>query len=124
MKIKEWVVSQKELLAIGAIIGTLGVTAAVRGTTWPIRATAPVAAQSRPVVVIDSAVTSQDMRQLQRDISVVAGRIGIVSGTVDALLRVECITNPQKWPQFELAGIRCGELVPSTVQAGRGRRER
>jgi hypothetical protein len=121
VRIREWVVSQKELLAIGAVIGTLSTVAAVKGYPWASSATSPVAAPSQ-FVTVDSSVTRQDVKHLQRDIDEVASRVLVVHNTVDALLRVECITNRQKWEQFELAGIRCGELVPSTVQAGRARK--
>jgi hypothetical protein len=118
MRVREWVVNQKELLAIGAVLGTLSVMAAVRGIQ-STAATAPIAAQSVPVVVLDSSVTRQDVVRLRQEIGDVAGRVSVVRSTVDALLRVECITNRQKWEQFELAGIRCSDMVPSTVQAGR-----
>jgi hypothetical protein len=107
MKVREFIVNQKEIVVILALISGLG--AASKATQDLRHGVTP------DVSRVDTlAMLATDVRELR-------AAMVTMTQTVAALTRVQCVVNRGKWESFETAGIRCGELIPSATQAGRAR---
>lgn len=106
MKVREFIVNQKELLLLASVLGALGMAGKVK-------ADAVADAKAEAPRVDTLALLTNDVRNVRADVR-------DLRDNVTAMLRVQCVTNPTKWDVFETAGIKCGDLFPT--QAGRVRK--
>ncbi len=110
MRIKELVMSNRELVILLAVLGG-GVGAAQIAKNYQATAyTFPTPTRSDTLAVL-----ATDVSQLKRDVSA-------LSADMQAMLRAQCVTNPTRWEVYETAGIQCDRIIPSARQAGRVRR--